>query len=286
MFCTTGRRLPVLKQAGCKSVPLGRDKAQAIAAARTINGQLKRGRKEIISEDAVERAGIATADRRLRSIGLAALESGDRSMKGLEDDAEAALALFSADEIMRKWGRFLDELARETGKGTSQGKGTREGQALATRALPDETRSDGGQTTRTDGRSSSTAAGPRHLPGHAKPRSAAAVQALAATAARAVFDTTLIRGRAIGDILYGEMERSAMISLNDGLENLRQAALQSWLFGSVPYNPALRDVPARAWAPEEEFAKFDARWRELMDHVPKLTTAQIAEIFRLERTAA
>lgn len=98
------------------------------------------------------------------------------------------------------------------------------------------------------------------------------------------FASEIIRGRPIGDITYGEMERSASISLNDGISNLRQAYLQRRLFRSVPYNPALRDVPAKEWADEQELKTASDRWNELMSKVPQLTVEELENILKIEES--
>jgi hypothetical protein len=63
--------------------------------------------------DALEKAGILLPDQRLRKIAVAAVKAGDRSLKRLERDPEAALCLVPVGRLSEWWDAYLNDVERE-----------------------------------------------------------------------------------------------------------------------------------------------------------------------------
>jgi hypothetical protein len=177
-------------------------------------------------------------------------------------DVEAALALFDAQVVVARLRAAIKHVAGQGDRTKGHHQSTRDVLDVHVREHD------------------------RHKPGHAPKRSPAAKRALAKSAAASLFNTIKVRGRPLGDVLYGEMEASIRLCRTDGVDNLRLAFLQKRLFESVPYNPALEKVPARQWATEETLRAATERWNQMADSFPRLTVHQIEQVLQLERPAA
>lgn len=92
------------------------------------------------------------------------------------------------------------------------------------------------------------------------------------------YERELIRGRPIGEMSYREMRRSALLSRNSGLKDLRQAYIQVKLLKSVAYHPGIDELPAREWASEDAYRAAEQRFAEF----GHLLTGEIDAFLQIE----
>lgn len=92
------------------------------------------------------------------------------------------------------------------------------------------------------------------------------------------FDREKVNGKALGDLSYAEMKRSAIASRNNGLRDLRQAYILVRTLKSVAYHEGIDQLPARKWAAEEDIAAAHQRFAEF----GHLLTGEIDAFLKIE----